>query len=35
MKVLVVDHNKDMTTVIQMMIEQKKHWVITANDGEK
>ena len=34
MKVLVVDDNKDMTTIIQMMMEKKNHWVITANDGE-
>jgi CheY-like chemotaxis protein len=34
MKVLVVDDNKAMTTIIQTMIEQKNHRVITANDGE-
>ena len=34
MKVLVVDDNKDMIAVIQMMIENKNHRVITANDGE-
>ena len=35
MKVLVVDDNPDMSTVIQEMIENKHHQVITANDGEK
>jgi len=34
MKVLVVDDNKHMTTIIRMMIEKKNHRVITANDGE-
>ena len=34
MKVLVVDDNKAMTTIIQTMIEKKNHRVITANDGE-
>ena len=34
MKVLVVDDNKIMTTVLRMMIEKKNHQVITANDGE-
>ena len=34
MKVLVVDDNKDMIAIIQMMIENKNHQVITANDGE-
>ena len=34
MKVLVVDDNKDMTAIIQTMIEKKNHRVITANDGE-
>jgi len=33
MKVLVVDDNKIMTTILRMMIEKKKHQVITANDG--
>jgi len=34
MKVLVVDDNKDMTAIIQTMIEKKNHRVKTANDGE-
>ena len=34
MKVLVVDDNKHMTTIIRMMIEKKNHRVKTANDGE-
>ena len=34
MKVLVVDDNKIMTTILRMMIEKKNHQVITANDGE-
>ena len=34
MKVLVVDDNKHMTTIIQMMIEKKNHRVMTAYDGE-
>ena len=34
MKVLVVDNNRYVTTIIQMMIEKKNHRVITANDGE-
>jgi CheY-like chemotaxis protein len=34
MKVLVVDDNKDMTAIIQTMMEKKNHRVITANDGE-
>ena len=37
MKVLVVDDNCNMVTIIQMMIamiEKNKHRVITANDGE-
>ena len=34
MKILVVDDNKDMTAIIQTMIEKKNHRVITANDGE-
>jgi len=34
MKVLVVDDNKDMTAIIQTMIEKKNHLVKTANDGE-
>ena len=34
MKVLVVDDNKEMIAIIQMMIEIKNHRVITANDGE-
>ena len=34
MKVLVVDDNKHMTTIIQMMIEKKNHRVMTADDWE-
>ena len=34
MKVLVVDDNYIMTTILRMMIEKKNHQVITANDGE-
>ena len=34
MKVLVVDDNKAMTTIIRMMIEKQNHRVITANDGD-
>ena len=34
MKVLVVDDNKVMTTIIRMIMEKKNHLVITANDGE-
>ena len=34
MKVLVVDDNRAMTTILRMMIERKNHRVITANDGE-
>jgi DNA-binding response OmpR family regulator len=34
MKVLVVDDNKNMATIIRMMMEKKNHRVITANDGE-
>ena len=34
MKVLVVDDNKDMTAIIQTMIERKNHRVKTANDGD-
>ena len=34
MKVLVVDDNKDMTAIIQTMIEKKNHRVKTASDGE-
>ena len=34
MKVLVVDDNKIMTTILRMMIEKKNHQVMTANDGE-
>ena len=34
MKVLVVDDNKIMTTILRMMIEKKNHQVITADDGE-
>lgn len=34
MKVLVVDDNRDITTIIQMMIEKQNHRVITATDGE-
>ena len=34
MKVLVVDDNKHMTTIIQMMIEKKNHRVMTADNGE-
>ena len=33
MKVLVVDDNKVMTTIIKTIIERKNHRVITANDG--
>ncbi len=33
MKVLVVDDNKIMTTIIKTIIETKNHRVITANDG--
>jgi len=32
MEILVVDDNKDMTAIIQTMIEKKNHRVITAND---
>jgi CheY-like chemotaxis protein len=35
MKVLVVDDNKIMTTILRMMIEKEDHQVITANDGEE
>ena len=34
MKVLVVDDNKAMTTIVGMMMEKKNHRVITANDVE-
>jgi DNA-binding response OmpR family regulator len=34
MKVLVVDDNKDMTAIIQTMMEKKNHRAINANDGE-
>jgi DNA-binding response OmpR family regulator len=34
MKVLVVDDNKAMSTIVRMMMEKKNHRVITANDGE-
>ena len=34
MKLLVVDVNKDMTAIIQAMIENKDHRVITADEGE-
>ena len=34
MKVLVVDDNRDMSTVIRAMMENKNHRVMTAEDGE-
>ncbi len=34
MKVLVVDDNQHMTTIIKMMIEKRNHRAITASDGE-
>ena len=34
MKILVVDDDKHMTTIIRMMMEKKNHRIITANDGE-
>jgi DNA-binding response OmpR family regulator len=35
MKVLVVDDNKNMTSIIRLMMERNNHRVKTANDGEK
>lgn len=35
MKVLIVDDNKNMTTIIKMMIEKENHQALAAEDGSK